>query len=234
MSPSGKTSTASYSPPSGQDVRSAKTRAKLIEAAIDEFGAVGYEAASTRTLTQRANVNLAAIPYHFGGKRELYLAAARQIADYAQCRLEEASNLLIELDSEDPLTRVESAFLHLLHIILDDKEPRSWTSFLARCTFENDDAFAMIYDDALEPFQQNVSEVAKNISPRTMDPNAVRLRVSTIITTIISFRLLRGFVLRAMGQKQIRHKDAQQIEAIIKDLIRSNFLPPRAAVRSRH
>ena len=58
-------------PHSGHDARSAKTREHLIEAAIEVVGAVGYEGASTRALAKAANANLSAIPYHFGGKKEL-------------------------------------------------------------------------------------------------------------------------------------------------------------------
>ena len=72
--------------PSGHEVRSAKTRAQLIEAAIDVIGAVGYEGASTRAITQVAKTPLSAIPYHFGGKSELYMAAAQMIAEYARER----------------------------------------------------------------------------------------------------------------------------------------------------
>jgi len=35
----------------------------------------------TRVLAKAADANLSAIPYHFGGKKELYLAAARKIQD---------------------------------------------------------------------------------------------------------------------------------------------------------
>ena len=71
------------SAPSGHEARSAETRAKLTSAAIEVFAKVGYEAASTRELAKQAHANLSAITYHFGGNKELYLAAAQEIADYA-------------------------------------------------------------------------------------------------------------------------------------------------------
>jgi len=68
----------------GRAARSGETRTKLIREAIEVFAALGYQGASTRTLAEKAGVNLAAIPYHFGGKHELYLAAARTIDNYAR------------------------------------------------------------------------------------------------------------------------------------------------------
>src|SRR3546814_4367559 len=61
--------------------RGEETRQRLLDAAIDVFGRRGYEGASTRALAGAAGANLAAIPYHFGGKEGLYLAAATHIAE---------------------------------------------------------------------------------------------------------------------------------------------------------
>jgi len=62
--------------PNGHEMRSSRTRAQLIEEAIDVFGRIGVKAASTRMLAKEGKVDLSAIPYHFGGKRQLYMAAA--------------------------------------------------------------------------------------------------------------------------------------------------------------
>ena len=78
----------------GHGARSAHTRARLIEAAIEVIGAVGFDAGSTRALAKAANANLSAIPCHFGGKKELYLAAAEAIADHARIRFAEVEHIL--------------------------------------------------------------------------------------------------------------------------------------------
>ncbi len=59
--------------------RGAETRAQLIEAALDVFGRLGYEGASTREIAKAANANLAAIVYHFGGKEALHIAVAEHV-----------------------------------------------------------------------------------------------------------------------------------------------------------
>lgn len=50
------------------------TQRKLLRAAADAFAAQGYDAASTRTIADRAGVNIALIAYHFGAKDGLYEA----------------------------------------------------------------------------------------------------------------------------------------------------------------
>lgn len=49
-----------------------ETRQKLIEAAGRTFAEVGYEAATVREITERANTNIASVNYHFRDKQQLY------------------------------------------------------------------------------------------------------------------------------------------------------------------
>lgn len=54
------------------------TRFRLISAATEVFAESGFHAATTREISRRANVNLAAIHYHFGDKAKLYREIFRQ------------------------------------------------------------------------------------------------------------------------------------------------------------
>ena len=51
------------------------TKDRILEAAGNVFAQKGFEAGTVREICQLADVNLAAINYHFGDKRRLYLAA---------------------------------------------------------------------------------------------------------------------------------------------------------------
>src|SRR5215218_8822062 len=52
----------------------------LLDIAIDQFGRLGFEGASTRHIAAASGTAMSSITYHFGGKEGLYLAAADQIA----------------------------------------------------------------------------------------------------------------------------------------------------------
>ena len=54
------------------------TRQKLLDAATEIFSEAGYKAATVREIVRRANVNQAAINYHFRGKDALYHAVMHQ------------------------------------------------------------------------------------------------------------------------------------------------------------
>lgn len=60
------------------DERSARTRQALLDAAEELFAERGFAAVGSRELVAQAGVNLAAIRYHFGSKRGLYLETVRR------------------------------------------------------------------------------------------------------------------------------------------------------------
>lgn len=64
------------------------TRQQLLQAAGEVFAAHGYAKATSKEICQRANANIAAVNYHFGGKDGLYAAV-----------LEEAHSRLISVES---------------------------------------------------------------------------------------------------------------------------------------
>ena len=49
-----------------------ETRQQLLQAGLETFSEVGFEAATTRAISARAGVNLALVNYHFGDKLGLY------------------------------------------------------------------------------------------------------------------------------------------------------------------
>jgi AcrR family transcriptional regulator len=53
----------------------APTKQRIIDCAGEIFADRGYRDATVRDIASSANVNLAAVSYHFGGKQQLYLAA---------------------------------------------------------------------------------------------------------------------------------------------------------------
>lgn len=54
------------------------TRNQLLEAAGEIFAEQGYAKATSKEICERANANVAAVNYHFGGKDQLYAAVLQE------------------------------------------------------------------------------------------------------------------------------------------------------------
>jgi AcrR family transcriptional regulator len=83
------------------------TRQALLDHATDAFAENGFDRASVREITQRADVNQAAINYHFGGKEGLY----REVLYLAVAALNEAS--LLDEDAIFHVNRDEAVRLFI-------------------------------------------------------------------------------------------------------------------------
>jgi AcrR family transcriptional regulator len=62
-----------YGRPDGRELRSSRTRARIFEAAIEEFRRVGFEAASVTTVARAAGVSRPSFYFHFPTKEHVLL-----------------------------------------------------------------------------------------------------------------------------------------------------------------
>lgn len=65
----------------GIDELGADTRGRLLAAAIEAFGARGYDGASVRGIERAAGVNRGLVAYHFGSKEELWRASVEWLME---------------------------------------------------------------------------------------------------------------------------------------------------------
>ncbi|WP_421902819.1 CerR family C-terminal domain-containing protein [Maridesulfovibrio sp.] len=64
--------------------RGEETRQKLLEVGLKLFAMNGFNGVSMRSLASEAEVNLATVGYHFGGKQGLYEAVIREIIRFRE------------------------------------------------------------------------------------------------------------------------------------------------------
>jgi AcrR family transcriptional regulator len=79
-------------------------RARIVEAAIDEFAARGFKGASMDAIAGRTHTTRALINYYFGSKERLYIAVLEQV--YAEIREAEAQLDLDHLSPAEAVRRV--------------------------------------------------------------------------------------------------------------------------------
>ncbi|AOW78415.1 MAG: AcrR family transcriptional regulator [Colwellia sp.] len=97
------------------------TKNKILDAAEKLFATQGFNGTSLREITSQAEVNLAAVNYHFGSKKELIKSVMSRYMNELSPRLELS---LVNICEQDDLTLLEvfSAFIEPLLSLNEFKE----------------------------------------------------------------------------------------------------------------
>ncbi|CAM3880798.1 TetR/AcrR family transcriptional regulator [Rheinheimera salexigens] len=90
------------------------TQQKILDAAQSLFAETGFNGTSLRQITSLAEVNLAAVNYHFGSKKELIQAVLQRYLVTLMPRLDSEFSALLAAESPAPLDKVLSVFVRPL------------------------------------------------------------------------------------------------------------------------
>ncbi len=197
--------------------RGAETRAQLIEAALDVFGRLGYDGASTREIAKAANVNLAAIVYHFGGKEALHIAVAEHVVTSILARIGPTLASAAEpAASESPAAAL--AALHrlvstMVDVMLGSAEAERWARFIVREQLQPTAAFDVIYRFMGGAVATGTRLVA-TIRDRPEDEDT-RLWVFTMMGQVIVFRVAQALVLKRMQWREIGERQRDEIRRVV-------------------
>ncbi|MHC4759140.1 MAG: CerR family C-terminal domain-containing protein [Planctomycetota bacterium] len=102
---------------------SKKIRDRLLDAAEELFAAKGFNGASVRDITSKANGNVAAVNYHFGSKEKLYHGVfLRRMRVVTDMRLETIKKVMSQTDHEVTLEELLKEFsIAFLRPFLDEE-----------------------------------------------------------------------------------------------------------------
>ena len=198
--------------------RGAETRAQLIEAALDVFGRLGFEGASTREIARAANVNLAAIVYHFGGKEALHLAVAEHVAASILAKIGPTLASVADPAASASPEAARAALTQLLDtfvaVMLGSAEAERWARFIVREQMQPTEAFDVIYGFMGGSHSLGTRLVA-TILDRDEDDADVQIRMFTMIGQIMVFRVAQAVVLRRMNWTAIGADQRADIKRIV-------------------
>jgi AcrR family transcriptional regulator len=145
-----------------------ETREKILDAAERLFAAQGFGATSLRTVINEANVNLAAVHYHFGSKEALIRAVfARRLEPLNDDRLRR----LETLEAGAPQRRVEvedllDAFLRPALVLAGERDGQTplLTQLLGRLHGESAaELRTLVYDQFAEVGRRYVDAFARSL-----------------------------------------------------------------------
>ena len=137
---------------------STETRERLLAAAGEVFAERGFRDGSVREIVARAEVNQAAISYHFGGKSELYAAVVRESLDRVMDGDATAATV-IDTDPEQALRRLVR---ELVSSVIDDRHYQLHVRLLAWETLRPS---GMLHSTATDLAPIHLARLANRLEP---------------------------------------------------------------------
>lgn len=170
---------------------------RLIESAGESFAEKGYDAVGIREICQQAGANVAAINYHFGDKRGLYVACLR----HAQtCRVEEiaAAEWPADFKAQDKLR----AFIRgLLEEKLSGERPAWHMELMLREMTRPTDACREIVEEYIRPMGEALSQIMQELLPGSSWNQQAWLIGFSIVGQVLFFQINQPVVRLLVGEE---------------------------------
>lgn len=213
------------------------TEERLLETAGHVFAETGFQAAKVRDICARAQVNLAAVNYHFGDKLGLY----NEVLRYAACIAGDAADFDPALRGPNPEGKLRSFVFGLLQHMYGEDRPawpvRLMTHELAQPT----PAFDGVVDKIMRPRHEAIRKLVGSIIGLPADHRTTRLCTQSILGQIIIYAHGREVLKRLWPELKFTPETLDEIAdhiaafsyAALKSLARRTRKPTAAAGRIR-
>src|SRR5690348_791682 len=135
------------------------TKARLLEAAGEEFAEKGFEAARIRSICRRAGANLAAVNYHFGDKERLYTEA---VMEAHRCGTELLPEAVFQQGT--PAEQLRRYIHHFLaHVLALDAHPRWHHTLMVREMLQPTPASETLVREAIRPRFERLQGILRRV-----------------------------------------------------------------------
>jgi AcrR family transcriptional regulator len=167
----------------------ADTRERVLEAAGQVFAEKGFEAATVREICRRGKANLAAINYHFGDKRRLYVESVRR----AHLRRFEEIPLPQWPDGTPADKKLADFVLTFLRRIIGPRE-REWEGeLMMREIGRPTEACQAVVEDSIRPDFLILNEILAEIAPE-MTNEKRRLVAFSVVGQCLHYKVTEPII----------------------------------------
>jgi AcrR family transcriptional regulator len=193
----------------------------LLQVAVDQFGRLGFQGASTRAIAAASKTAMSSITYHYGGKEGLYLAAADHIA----ARIAEAQSVTLQAAMEMARKSVDDArealllLVESLALMMLRPESEAWARFIMREQQAPTEAFNRLYLGAMKPVCDFFVETVHRLRPDLGETEA-RASAVLVLGQAMALRAARAGVCRIMNVEQID----EDVSAVLRARLRAHVL----------
>lgn len=186
-------------------------RERILDRAEALFAQRGFDGVSVRQITAAARCNLAAVNYHFGNKKNLYLEVfrCRWVPRAKRLQAHFRASLADQAGTGPDGAAVARALAHtFLAGPMTDKERQRHHQLMSREMGRPTEAFGLVAEDVIRPFFKELSELLRPALPDGVDKEGLSLNLLSILALVLYFNFAREAVTRITGRKyDIAFKD---------------------------
>ena len=182
------------------DDGSKTTRDRLLKSAETLFAQKGYDAVSVREITNVAKCNLAAVNYHFGNKKTLYLNMFRE------CWMPRAQRIhacfkknLAGCGETSPAVVIQSLAEALIKGPLTDEERLCHFQLMIREMTKPTEAFEIVLEETIKPDMERLGKALQPYLPESIDEERTLLNILSIFSMVLYFNFARLPVSKIIG-----------------------------------
>jgi AcrR family transcriptional regulator len=158
-------------------------KSRLIESAGEAFAEKGYDAVGVREICQTAGANVAAVNYHFGDKRGLYIACLR----HAQtCNVDDQANPNWPPDF-NPADKLREFIRGMLESKLNASRPRWHLELMLREMGRPTDACREIVEDYIRPMANTLGAILQELMPDSVWNDRTWLIGFSIVSQVLFY-----------------------------------------------
>jgi len=191
------------------------TDSRLLDVAVDHFGRLGLEGASTRAIARDADTLMSSITYHFGGKQGLYLAAAdhisAQLHGHIAPMLAQAAAICGEAGDVAQARAAIHTLMRGMTLVMLADETAAMARFIVREQADPTEAFDRIYNRIMGTMLDRLSGLLIRVSGQRLARAEARVRAITLMGQVLVFRVARATVMTGMGWTAIGEAEAAAI-----------------------
>jgi AcrR family transcriptional regulator len=200
----------------GQRNENNGTRERLLNEAEIQFAQRGYRDVSIRDITNAVHCNLAAVNYHFGNKKNLYLEVFRTRWMPRARRVQESfKESYAAQGPSSPSAVVKALAQAFLEGPLTDEERVCHAQLMAREMAQPSEAFAVVADQVIRPFFEELADKLRPFLPAELGDEGLMLNVLSIFAQVLYFNFARIAVSNMVGREYDREFRAQLMDQII-------------------
>ena len=190
----------------GKNSNGEESRQALLQAATDEFLAMGYRAARVQNITRSAGLGLSAINYHFGGKEGLYRAVLSHHAEQAIARLP-----LNAPEQSDPQAQLRWLVSALLHRLSDPANPSRIGPLLLREMMNPTAAFELLFERFASPQFRIATAIVRTLLGERVPERVVAQSLYSLFGQCVLYITGRPMIERFTPEIQLDEAGLQQI-----------------------